>query len=159
MRRGVTRDVSNAGTRFRSRLNAHPPDQDNFCHMNRFAKLVFAAAIAVTLAFALSPHPPVLIDYDKAQHGLAFSVLAILARLAYPRAPWPLVGLALAGFGGAIELVQSIPALGRTCDVYDWYADIAATALGLLLFSIGKLVIASGRNDRNSDNARAPLDR
>lgn len=115
--------------------------------MDRFTKITFVAAIVLTLVFALSPHPPVLIDYDKAQHGLAFVVLAILGRCAYPRAPWQLIALALAGFGGAIEVVQLIPALHRTSDIYDWYADIAATGLGLMLSAITMLFMATRETD------------
>lgn len=111
--------------------------------MERFAKITFIAAIVLTLVFALSPHPPVLIDYDKAQHGLAFAALAILGRCGYPRAPWQLIAVALAGFGGAIEVIQLVPALHRTSDIYDWYADIAATGLGLMLSAITMLFMAS----------------
>lgn len=101
--------------------------------MAKAARLVFCIAVLTTLFFAWLPHPPVLIAYDKAQHGLAFAVLAVLGRTAYPRYPWQFLLLTLAGLGALIELVQLIPQLHRTCDIYDWYADVFAILIGLAL--------------------------
>ena len=99
--------------------------------MDRLKKAIFILVVVVTLVFAWTPHPPVLIAYDKAQHGLAFVMLALLGRIAFRRIPWQFLGLALAGLGALIEVVQAIPQLHRTCDIYDWYADVAAILLGL----------------------------
>jgi hypothetical protein len=42
-------------------------------------------------------------------------------------------GLALAAVGALIEIVQAISVLHRDCDIYDWYADVAAIVLGLVI--------------------------
>ncbi len=120
--------------------------------MTRFAKLIFVLAIVTILVFAWTPHPPVLIAYDKAQHGMAFVVLIILGRIAFRKFPWQFLVLALAGLGAVIELVQAIPQLHRTCDIYDWYADVAAILLGLVLHTIGLLCHALA-NDTHVTNS------
>jgi VanZ family protein len=65
--------------------------------------------------------------WDKADHVLAFAVLALLGRSAYPdagRALW----LGLVAYGGAIELLQALTPY-RTGD----FADLGADALGVLV--------------------------
>ncbi|MBW8295699.1 hypothetical protein [Sphingopyxis sp.] len=96
-------------------------------------KLAFWSALAVTLYFALSPAPPVLIENDKSQHISAFVTLTALFCWAYPKVQWFWVLGSLAIVGGAIEIVQAIPGLHRTSDIADWYADVAAVALTILL--------------------------
>lgn len=86
-----------------------------------------AAAFAVTMA--LLPKPPHLpLDRfgDKFEHIAAFAVLAVLANLAYPRIERVRLIERLSFLGAAIEVVQSIPALNRDCDVRDWIADTLA---------------------------------
>ncbi len=104
--------------------------------MNRIAVATFFLALVVTLVFAWTPHPPVLIAYDKAQHGLTFIVLAIFGRIAFRDVPWQFLGLSLAALGAVIEIIQAFPQLHRTCDVYDWYANVAAILLGLTLHTM-----------------------
>lgn len=95
-------------------------------------------AVAFTFVMATLPHPPQLpgAPTDKIQHIVAFFVLTILAVLAYPRAPRWRVLLCLAGFGGAIELVQAIPPLHRSSDWRDWLADIGAVVVALALAAL-----------------------
>jgi VanZ family protein len=98
------------------------------------AKLLIPAfwgAMALVLVMALlpaAPHSPV---GDKAEHMIVFAVLASLASHAYLRASMLKIGLGLAGFGGLIEILQSIPALGRNASVMDWAADCAGIAVVL----------------------------
>ncbi|PZO90571.1 MAG: teicoplanin resistance protein VanZ [Sphingomonas sanxanigenens] len=99
--------------------------------MPRLIKAGFWVALAVTLYFAWAPHPPTLIHNDKSQHELAFATLAIGWTLAWPRARWWQVALALAALGGLIEIVQGLPFVHRDEDINDWYADVAAILLGL----------------------------
>ncbi len=101
--------------------------------MTRYFRWLFWLAVLTTLVFAWTPHPPTLIPNDKAQHTLAFVVLALLMRFSYPALAWQVTGLALAGLGGLIEIVQAIPVLHRDCDIYDWYADVAAIFLGFAI--------------------------
>lgn len=84
---------------------------------------------------ALLPQPPQLgvVESDKAQHLLAFALLSLLGVLAHPRLAPAGLALGLAGFGGAIELAQLIPALNRSGDPLDWAADLAGIALAVPL--------------------------
>ncbi|MBC2668302.1 hypothetical protein ACFOON_04865 [Novosphingobium piscinae] len=93
------------------------------------ARLLFWAALAFAVVMACLPHPPqVPTDRlgDKVNHILAFATLAALAAIGWPRAPrWRTVER-LSFLGAVIEVVQSIPALQRDCDIRDWIADTAA---------------------------------
>lgn len=94
------------------------------------------ATVLLTVTMALLPKPPKLvIDRfgDKFEHMLAFSVLTVLAQLAYRRSsPWRVLER-LSFFGALIEVFQSIPSLHRDCDPKDWAADTLAVAVVLLL--------------------------
>jgi fermentation-respiration switch protein FrsA (DUF1100 family) len=106
------------------------------CHraaMANHARSLFWLAVLTTVLFAWAPHPPALIPNDKLQHLLAFVVLALLMRFSYPAIAWQVTGLALAAVGALIEIVQAISVLHRDCDIYDWYADVAAIVLGLVI--------------------------
>ena len=97
--------------------------------------LLGALALAVCwLAFSPAPPPAADTGWDKANHALAFAVLAVTAELAF----WPwtrrrwFTALGLLAFGGFIELVQTqIPE--RTGEWPDLLADGSGIALGLLL--------------------------
>lgn len=101
----------------------------------RLRRLIFGATLIATFVAACLPpaEAPTLGESDKFNHIVAFTVLSIVASWAYPRlrAGWILVGL---GFvGGAIELVQAIPAIGRDAEWADWAADLAAVAITLAI--------------------------
>jgi hypothetical protein len=101
-------------------------------------RLLFWAALIFAFVMAVLPHPPRLPGEpsDKVQHIIAFTTLAILGRIAFPKLiDWRLIaGLSL--FGSVIEVVQLIPALNRDGDVIDWLADTAAVGTVLLLFRL-----------------------
>lgn len=95
----------------------------------RFMQVVFVIACLVGVAYALMPKPPKLPTYqwgDKAEHMLGFAALAVLAALAFPRMPRWRVIERLSFLGALIEVAQSIPGLGRDCDIRDWIADTIA---------------------------------
>ena len=102
-------------------------------------RLAFFAAVAFTFAMAVLPpgDGPELLPWDKAQHFLAFYVLAGLGAAAFPRQTlWaPAVGLLL--FGGLIELVQALPIVGRDSDFWDWVADAVGVAFALGPLGLG----------------------
>lgn len=101
----------------------------------RLMQLLFWLAGAFSLVMALLPQPPSLaIDQfgDKFAHVLAFVVLTLLGRLAWPRAPWWTLVLGLACYGAVIELFQMIPELNRDAELRDWAADFAAITLTAL---------------------------
>ena len=94
--------------------------------LRRRWRLLFALATLFAVTMAVLPHPPkVPIEGDKYQHMLAFGVLTILCVIAYPKAELLRLGERLSFLGAMIELVQSVPALHRDCDIMDWVADTA----------------------------------
>lgn len=79
--------------------------------------------------------PLALLFWDKAQHGLAFALLALVGCLAFPRfLPAVLLGLIL--HGAIIEVVQSLLQLGRYGDVYDSLADTLGVLIGYGLYQL-----------------------
>ncbi len=110
-----------------------------------FWRLLLAVALTGAITLALLPHPPTMpIDGDKMQHMLAFGTMTILAVLAYPHTPLHRIGERLSFLGAMIEVLQSIPALNRDCDVMDWVADtvvIVAVLLFVALIRRGRAAI------------------
>lgn len=118
-------------------------------------KAAFWLAVALTLFFALVPQPPQVLPLtsDKVQHALAFAVLSVSCLLAYPGLARLPMFLALAGFGGAIELAQTIPALNRSGDLLDWLVDMAAVAVVLPVASfLYRRFGAPGGEKRSADD-------
>jgi hypothetical protein len=95
----------------------------------------FAASLLLTLVMAWLPHPPLvpLHEDDKLWHVIAFVTLSVLAGLAFPAVPLARIGERLSFLGAVIEVVQSIPALHRDCDITDWVADTLAIAATLAI--------------------------
>ncbi len=110
--------------------------------ISRLLKLGFWLACALALARALWPDPytePVIGPWDKVVHATAFYVLAVLAMAAYPRISLPRIVLGLAAFGGAIEILQAIPALHRDAAWDDWAADWLGIAIALIPLAARRL--------------------
>lgn len=119
---------------------------------SRIALLLFWLALVLAVTMALLPHPPhTPIDRfgDTIEHMLAFATLAALATQAFPRAPLFRIGERLSFLGALIEVLQSIPALHRDCDIRDWIADTLAIAAVLA-------TMALARKAGSSDAAAAP---
>ncbi len=94
-------------------------------------RLLFWAAAAFAFVMAVLPHPPTVPGRpsDKVEHVVAFVVLAVLGRLAYPDTKKRYLLLGLAAFGAVIELVQGLPFVGRDRDPLDWIADVGASLI------------------------------
>ena len=95
------------------------------------ARLLFFVALIAATVLAVMPQPPQLPTDrfgDKVNHMLAFATLAALAAAGWPRASRWRVIERLSFLGALIEVVQSIPALHRDCDIRDWIADTLAVA-------------------------------
>ena len=116
---------------------------------------VVAIAYAVTLVLATHyPKPEQLLGRyghaDKLLHFVAYFFLAMFVAAAvwgagrWSRRAAVAVALALAAFGGIDEITQ--PLFGRTADVFDWAADCAGIAVGILLVATASL--AWGRGSR-----------
>lgn len=98
-------------------------------------RLALAVAASVCVAMALMPKPPLLPGNpsDKLLHAAAFMTLAILARMAFPKAQaWAIV-VWLSALGLAIECAQALPAVGRNASLADWLVDVAASAVGVVV--------------------------
>jgi VanZ family protein len=106
---------------------------------------------AYALAIMPSDQTVSVSSWDKMNHMIAFFVLAILARAAYPRVrAWTLFA-ALSAFGGFIELSQAIPALHRDAEWADLFADMAAAAVGLAVATPLAWWLNRGRGASASD--------
>ncbi|MEO5866890.1 MAG: hypothetical protein ABIS14_16355 [Sphingomonas sp.] len=112
-----------------------------------FALVALWSAIATAVTMALLPHPPhVFLDRfgDKVEHSTAFAVIAWLSVLAYPNARLARIGERLSFLGALIEVAQSIPALHRDCDIFDWFADTGAIIAALLVAWVFRRIARRG---------------
>ena len=99
-------------------------------------RLLFWLALVFAVVMAELPKPPHLpIDRfgDKTTHMLAFATLAALAALGFPAANRWRIAERLSFLGALIEVVQSIPALQRECDIRDWIADTLAIVVVMVI--------------------------
>lgn len=105
--------------------------------MRRLLAWVFWLYLGAMLLLTLSPAPYLkplssFTFWDKAEHGLAFALLAWLALRVWPARPLRLL-LVLLAFGGAIELLQAATGW-RSGEWADWLADGIGLGLGWLLW-------------------------
>ncbi|MER8549986.1 MULTISPECIES: hypothetical protein [unclassified Mesorhizobium] len=105
------------------------------------ARFAFTAAFAGVLLFALLPEQVLrglglafTSDHDKLNHAAAFVVLAALGSLGWPERKAKLIVL-LVLTGAAIEGLQAVRLIGRDPDLFDWVADCAGIACGLMVAS------------------------
>ena len=112
--------------------------------LRRAAAWLFPVALAVVVWGELKPSAHGPEGWDKVLHFMAYFGLAGLATVAFGRlrpALW--AGLALAVFGGVLEIVQSF--VGRDAEWGDELANIVGVGAGLaagliLLRLVGRLV-------------------
>lgn len=118
--------------------------------VTRLFQAAFWSALALAFLMASLPTTPPMGDAlnDKQLHVLAFVVLATLAALAFPKLSLTKLFFGLAAFGGLIELVQSIPSLGRNPSLMDWIADLFGAGIALILFRLYRWLRAG--SDRHS---------
>lgn len=98
----------------------------------RLARIAFWLAFLIAVTLAVLPKPPELpIDRfgDRFAHMFAFSVLAALGSAAFPQTSIWRVAMRLSFLGAILEVVQSIPALHRASDIFDWIADTFAVLM------------------------------
>jgi len=80
---------------------------------------------------------------DKTLHAVAYCILAVLGWLAYPPPPSVRRGVRVAACGAfwatyavADELLQGVPIIGRSCELSDWFADVAGVCVGLTVVQL-----------------------
>ena len=96
--------------------------------------LFWAGCLAVgVLALLPATLPLPSTGWDKANHGLAFMALGLLGARCWPRGRTQVL-LALAAYGGAIELAQTLTAT-RTGEWSDWLADSTGLAIAAVLWA------------------------
>ena len=108
-------------------------------NFSNFRKALFWLCFVAVNSLALSPAPylpPDLFNWwDKAQHAIAFGVLAVLAVLAYQEASRLRIALLLIGQGVLIELLQYYGGY-RFGDWQDAVADGVGVLLGLAMVRV-----------------------
>lgn len=103
----------------------------------RYMPQLFFMAVALVTVLSLIPAtavPQAVQFWDKAQHTLAYTVLAIMGSLAFPR-QLKLVLMGLLAHGAVIEIMQSTLTTTRLGEVLDWFADGTGVLAGIGIFS------------------------
>jgi hypothetical protein len=101
------------------------------------ARGVFAVVVLVSLAVLFAPAsdvPTAPAGVDKIVHLTLFAALAASGR-------WAGVGtralaVVLLGYAAVSEVVQGLPALGRSMSPADWVADAVGVLVGLVLWEL-----------------------
>ena len=71
---------------------------------------------------------------DKILHALGFFVLANMAQFAHPKTKFVFLGIGLACFGLAIELIQDYLPY-RSFSMWDWGADTLGVSIYFIFFA------------------------
>ncbi len=122
--------------------------------LRRLFVLAFWAATALAYVEAIMPgHDAIEIArWDKLNHMLAFFTITFLARAAYPRIPIFRLFVMIAAFGAFIELSQALPIIHRDAEWGDWFADMLATVVGLIVAWPFAILADQRRVRRNSSS-------
>ena len=94
--------------------------------------------------------------WDKLNHMIAFFTITFLARAAYPRIPIFRLFVMMAAFGAFIELSQAIPFIHRDAEWDDWFADMVATLVGLIVAWPFAILADKRRTRRGSTRSTQP---
>lgn len=105
-----------------------------------YVPLVLYWIVLLTLTTLPSQRLPSVNVSDKIEHLLAFTVLAIMLCFTYSfqrkyemlrQKPFLFTFLTVVFYGALDELHQAIPALGRSCDIFDLMADTTGAVIGI----------------------------
>lgn len=98
---------------------------------------LYALATGILLYLTLAPSQalPEVHLWDKAEHAIAWAVLAGTGLILFPRQAERVAGYALA-FGVLVELLQWALPFGRDADWKDWAADAVGVAAALAVFAL-----------------------
>lgn len=92
-----------------------------------FVFFSLAGCIAVLTLRSQVPLPDLPLS-DKVEHAISFAALIFPVAFWRPNLLWPALLFSVM-FGGMIELIQ--PFVGRSGDLYDWFADIIGIGIGI----------------------------
>ena len=107
--------------------------------IHNVARAGFWLGVALLLVLGLLPaHVAPSLPEDKLQHFAGFLALGVLGIGWVTKRSLPMVA-ALAILGGAIEVLQAVPAIGRDAELADWIADLAG------IFTAWALVSSANR--------------
>lgn len=98
------------------------------------ARSLFAAVVLISLVVLFAPGSDVPSGFpysDKLVHLALFGALAVSGVRA--DVPWRPLAIGLVVYAAGSEVLQAALPIGRDGDVWDFVADSAGTALGLLL--------------------------
>jgi VanZ family protein len=97
---------------------------------------LFWILVVVVGVLALLParYPMPSTGWDKANHALAFAVLGVLGNSCWPERRMHVI-LALAAYGGAIEIAQTFTET-RLGEWLDWCADLAGLLLAVAAHAV-----------------------
>jgi VanZ family protein len=100
--------------------------------------MLYGVAVGVLLFMTLAPskYLPTVNIWDKAEHAIAWLVLAGLGLLLFPR-HWVRIALFSLAIGVLVELLQATPMIARDADIRDVLADSVGIAAAL---AVGRLV-------------------
>lgn len=126
--------------------------------LRRLFVVAFWAAAVFAYGAAIVPQAeaPHLGWSDKIDHMAAFFTITFLGRAAYPRLPVALLLGAMALFGGFIELSQAMPMIHRDAEWNDWFADVAASVIGIVIAQPFAVLADRRRRRRASAAAQQP---
>lgn len=104
-------------------------------------RLAFVACALAVLVLALVPGEKTIsgTGWDKTNHLLAFSVLALLGFQAYPGRSF-LVIMGLLAYGGVIEILQSFTP-DRAAEWTDLAADLVGLGLGYGMQGLARVLV------------------
>jgi VanZ family protein len=107
----------------------------------RLKPAAFGLANAILLYLCLAPTKtlPSVQVWDKAEHGLAWTVLAGVALLLWPSLPGVIVIYTLT-LGGAVEFLQAVLPFGRDGEFTDWIADSVGIALAVVGWALVRVI-------------------
>lgn len=98
------------------------------------SRLFFLFLLLTMIFFALSPGE--ITDFTGTgddRHAFAFALLPLVSAIAWPRIPLTIQFLAYSALGGGIEIAQWIRRDWHTAEWDDWFTDMAAAAVALLI--------------------------
>jgi VanZ family protein len=98
---------------------------------------LYGLAVAILLYLTLAPSKalPTVNLWDKAEHAIAWAVLAGVGLILFPRHAVAIAVFALA-FGVLVEVLQGALPFGRDMDWKDWVADAVGVAAAMLVFGL-----------------------